>query len=38
MAHEVDVILNGPGYALEGQEDRAWRRLERLLGRSGAGL
>ena len=38
MADQVDVILNGPGYALEGQEDQAWRRLKQLLGRSDPGL
>jgi len=38
MADQVDVILNGPGYALEGQEDQAWRRLKQLLGRSPTGL
>lgn len=38
MADQVDIILNGPGYALEGQEDQAWRRLKQLLGRSDPGL
>ncbi len=32
MADQVDTTLNGPGYALEGQEDQAWRRLRQLLG------
>ena len=37
MAGQVDVILNGPGYALGGQEDQAWRRLKQWLGRSDSG-
>jgi len=31
LVDQVDTILNGVGYALEGQENTAWRRLKQLL-------
>jgi len=31
LGDQIDIILNGVGYALEGQEDAAWRRLKQLL-------
>jgi aminoglycoside 2''-phosphotransferase len=34
LVDQIDTILNGVGYALEGQEDVAWRRLKQLLRRS----
>lgn len=33
VADQIDTILNGEGYATEGQEKATWRRLEQLLKR-----